>query len=247
MIQDITHQTGATSAPEVVTPRATVLNVEDYEPSRFLRSRLFRGAGYRVIEAASAGEALTAASRSAISLALVDVNLPDASGIALCETLKHMNPRLPVLLISAVWLGAERQAAGLAAGAHAYLAEPLAAGELLRSVADALGGGQLQADDATWVLTDAQGTIQRVSALGARLLSGSERGLQQRSLLVFFDQDRDAWRDDMLRAMRGERIARAGRLRPKERRPLAVRVQIEPTGDDSYPSLLWTFHTVTDA
>lgn len=94
-----------------------------------------------------------------------------------------------------------------------------------------------------WVVTDNDGTILETSALGARLLSGTHRGLQRRSLIVFFEQDRDTWRAAMTRASAGELVFRSGRLRPKERRPLMVRVQIEKTSDAARPMLLWTFQT----
>jgi CheY-like chemotaxis protein len=219
----------------------TLLNVEDFEPTRFLRTRLFRRAGYKVIEASCAGEALQAAARYPLTIALIDVNLPDASGITLCDTLKRLSPNLPVLLISALATDADLQQAAQAAGANGYLAEPVATDALLRTVAQAMNGEIPRQDVETWVVTDRQGFIIDSSSLGARMLSGTIRGLQHRSLLMFFEQDREGWRDAMMRAAQGERVLRAGRLRPKERRPIGVRVEIEKTTTDTPPALLWNF------
>ena len=221
----------------------TVLNVEDFEPSRFLRSRVFKSAGYHVVEADTAGSALMTASQRVISLALIDVHLPDGNGIALCETLKRLNPALPVVLISAVSSSDEAQQAGIAAGADLYLTEPIASDALLRSVNEALTGNVSRIQSNAWIVTDLQGLILDVSPEAASMLSGTARGLQHRSLLIFFDQDRAVWRDAMLRAGRGERILRAGRLRPKERRPITVRAEILPTRDDMPPALVWRFCT----
>jgi hypothetical protein len=95
-------------------------------------------------------------------------------------------------------------------------------------------------DSATWVMTDPEGLILGVSPSGARLLSASARGLQQRSLLLFFEQDRDGWRAASMRASRGECVELSGRLRPKDRRPVLVGVRIEPA-DSLRPALRWTF------
>ena len=224
----------------------TLLNVEDFEPSRFRRTRIFRAAGYKVVEAASAREALAAAAKLQLSIALVDVFLPDSNGIELCDTLKRLHPELPVLLISAAGISPQIREAGLAAGAHSYLGEPLESDVLLRSVGNALTGVSAQSPSDTWLVTDSRGVIVEASTLGARLLSASQRGLRQRSLLVFFEQDRDGWRDAMTRASRGERIVRSGHLRPKERRPIRVQVEIQKTTDEIAPPLLWSFRPAED-
>jgi CheY-like chemotaxis protein len=236
------HQVHRDVSSETTAPVLTLLNVEDFAPSRFVRTRILRDAGYDVIEAASAGEALHAAMRHAVAGALIDVNLPDASGIELCGTLRRLNPALAVLLISAGSLSAEAMEAGLAAGANAYLGEPVASQLLVRSVGIALNGESRQTQDCeTWVVTNHHGSILYASGLGARLLSGTPRGLKDRNLIVFFEQDRDQWRDAMARASCGDRVLRSGRLRPREHRPIPVRVQIEKADDEMPPALLWTF------
>lgn len=232
----------ADSRPDKAQSSRLILNVEDFEPARFLRTRVFRSAGYDVVEAACAREALVAATVKPLSLAIVDVNLPDSSGIELCDTLKRLRPDLPVLLISAVALSANDRRAGWEAGAHAYLGDPMPSDALLRSVSDALNGIRPESDSELWVLTDVDGCIIRTSPAGARLLAGTARGLNHRDLVVYFEKDRDAWRADMLRAARGERIWRSGSVRPKERRAVRVSVAIERSFDPSASGLLWTFH-----
>jgi PAS domain-containing protein len=86
-----------------------------------------------------------------------------------------------------------------------------------------------------------EGTIVDANTAGARLLSGTPRGLLRRNLLVFFEQERDAWRQAMMRATLGERVQRSGRVRPKERRPVTVRVEITKADGDSHAALLWLF------
>jgi DNA-binding response OmpR family regulator len=219
-----------------------LLNVEDFDDARFLRSRLFRRAGYEVVEAATAGEAFQAASVSRPSIALIDVNLPDSSGITLCDTLRRLHAELPVLLISAVSLSSDAELAGLAAGASGYVREPVAPETLVSTVRKAMSAPEpLESDP--WLVTDTNGIILEASMPGARLLSATPRGLQRRNLLIFFEQERDAWRDAMTRASVGERVFRAGRVRPKERKPLMVRVQIAKAEPQTSSELLWVFDT----
>lgn len=244
MNADAIGQSGQNDKATLMVP--TLLNVEDFEPSRFRRTRIFRAAGFNVVEAASAREALAAAARRSLSIALIDVHLPDSSGIDLCDTLKRLHPELPVLLISAAGISPEIREAGLAAGAHSYLDEPVASEALLRSVGNALTGIAAEAPSDTWLVTDCRGIILEASGPGARLLSASQRGLRQRNLIVFFEHDRDGWRDAMMRAARGERIVRSGHVRPKERRPIRVHVEIHKTNDGIAPPLLWTFRQAED-
>jgi DNA-binding NarL/FixJ family response regulator len=220
-----------------------LLYVQADSPTKHLRSRLFRDSGFQVIDAASAREGLTAATLLRPSVALIDAHLPDSSGVVLCDTLTRLHSGLPVLLISPVNLSAEAQEAGLSAGAHGYVSDAVPAETIVQRISTALSGPPARNQTEMWVVTDNDGSILETSALGARLLSGTHRGLQRRNLIVFFEQDRDAWRIAMSRAATGERVFRSGRLRPKERRPLTVRVQVEKTLDGARPMLLWTFQT----
>jgi two-component system, NtrC family, response regulator GlrR len=233
----------AASSPRPRSGSAPILlNVEDFDDARFLRSRVFRTAGYDVVEAATAGEAFQAAAVNRPSVALIDVNLPDASGITLCDTLKRLHPDLPVLLISAVSLSSDAQTAALAAGASGYLREPVPAEMLIDSVRQAMAR-PAPSDSNPWLVTDANGVILEASTTGARLLSASPRGLQRRNLLIFFEQEREAWRDAMTRAAVGERVCRSGRVRPKERKPVMVRVEIAKAEPRSSSDLIWVFDT----
>jgi CheY-like chemotaxis protein len=224
----------------------TLLNVEDFEPSRFRRTRIFRAAGYNVVEAATAREALAAAALHQLSVALIDIVLPDSNGIELCDTLKRLHPELPVLLISSMAISPQIRNAGFAAGADGYLGEPVESETLLRSVGNAMSGVAAETASDMWLVTDSRGLILETSTSAAHLLSTSQRGLRQRSLIVFFDQDRDGWRDAMTRATSGERVVRSGHLRPKERRPVRVHVEIQKTNAEVGRPVLCSFRLAED-
>src|SRR4051794_31546869 len=74
----------------------SVLNVEDNEPARFLRTRILENAGYTIREAESAADAVDAAAQPEIKLVLLDVGLPDADGFEVCERIKASRLDVPV-------------------------------------------------------------------------------------------------------------------------------------------------------
>ena len=221
-----------------------VLNVEDFEPARFLRSKVLRGAGFGIVEAATASEALLAVSEQVPAVALVDVNLPDADGFFVCETLKRTHPELPVLLVSAVHVSASAAHRGQRTGADGFLREPLPPDVLVQRVADALEGIRDE-PSLNWVVTDSAGLVLEASAEGAQTLGIGPAHLRGRSLLTFFDGERAEWSRALLFAHAGTTLERSGRLRPRDRKPVVVEATISQAVD--YPragSVLWTFRVL---
>ena len=104
-----------------------ILNVDDDEAARYVKSRVLAQAGYEVVEAASAVEALAIVRESQVHLALLDVKLPDISGLDLCRLIKSdpRSRRIPVIQISAVFVSELDELIGLAHGADMYLRYPL--------------------------------------------------------------------------------------------------------------------------
>ena len=104
-----------------------VLNVDDYDDNRELRSRILRDRGYEIIEAGTGAAAVSAAVRSCPEVVLLDVNLPDVSGIEVCRQIKAHPPceHTVVILISATELASTTILEGFAAGADMYLRDRL--------------------------------------------------------------------------------------------------------------------------
>ena len=116
--------------------KATVLNVDDNGANRYVKSRVLRAAGFEVIEAATGESALSAASERHPDLVLLDIRLPDISGIEVCKRLRG-NPRtqrIPIVHISATHISPSDEATSRDAGADIYLAEPVAPQELSSAV-----------------------------------------------------------------------------------------------------------------
>ena len=107
---------------------AVILNVEDDSPSRFLKSRILERAGFEVVEAVTAADAIRTASEDGLRLVLLDLRLPDGDGFTVCERIKATRPSLPVVMITSTYATAQGRQDGLACGADAYLIEPVPAG-----------------------------------------------------------------------------------------------------------------------
>jgi DNA-binding NarL/FixJ family response regulator len=86
-----------------------------------------------VAEAATGAEALAAAARGGIDVVLLDISLPDQSGVDVLKRLKRVHPDLPVLILSGY---AEQQYALnlLRGGAAGYLNKEAADSELVGAI-----------------------------------------------------------------------------------------------------------------
>ncbi|MCE3224916.1 MAG: hypothetical protein K0S58_3096 [Nitrospira sp.] len=113
--------------------RHTILNVDDDEGARYAKTRIFERAGYRVLEAATGGDALRLVHEQRPHLVLLDVGLPDISGIEICRLIKKnaATEHTMVLQVSASCVRPQERALGLDGGADVYLSEPVEATELI--------------------------------------------------------------------------------------------------------------------
>ena len=113
----------------------TVLVVEDDDNVRFAMAALLAQEGYQVLTAATAHDALGVlrTPSSPIDVVLLDVHLPDASGIDLCARLRELHPGTPVIVCTGE-ATPEEAAELLRLGARRYLQKPVTPDELLATV-----------------------------------------------------------------------------------------------------------------
>ena len=97
---------------------------------------ILRDAGFEVITARTAQEALDAAALRAPDAAIVDLILPDGNGIDVCRSIREWS-QMPILVLSAVGEETEKVRA-LDAGADDYVTKPFAPGELIARLNAAL-------------------------------------------------------------------------------------------------------------
>lgn len=118
---------------------ARILVVEDEAQLRLAVRRSLEGHGYVVQEAGDGAAALREVESFKPDVVLLDLMLPDATGIDICRQLRTSHDT-PLIVLSVV--GDERtKIAALDEGADDYLTKPFAMGELLARVRVALRRG----------------------------------------------------------------------------------------------------------
>lgn len=144
--------------PAPLSRPVTVLVVDDDASGRYVIARVLRGAGYRVLEAATGTDTLALVAAERPDLVVLDVRLPDTDGFEVCRLLKEQatTAAIPVLQFSAQFTKWEDQVRGLEGGADAYLTTPVEPAVLL-STARAL----LRARRAEQELRQANADLER--------------------------------------------------------------------------------------
>lgn len=206
----------------------TVLNVDDHAPARFLRTRILQKAGFGVDEADCAAGAIERAGHA--SLVLLDVRLPDADGFSVCEQVKKVAPTLPIVMVTSVYRTAQARRDAFAVGADAFLLEPITPEQLVRTIEHLINRKPeiLPVLEEAWILSDAIGDIEDLSAEAAKLLNLSARGARGRSLPAFFIDNRTRLMSELQRASEGLIIDRMDTLQPRDRRPVRVHLDVSP-------------------
>ena len=86
----------------MVQHKAVILCVDDEERPLVLRKLVLQKAGYEVLTANSAKEALDVVGSRKVDLVLSDHLMPGTSGVELAQQIKARYPNLPVVLLSGV-------------------------------------------------------------------------------------------------------------------------------------------------
>ncbi len=117
----------------------TVLIVEDDEITRDAMATVLVREGYLVLTAATGHDALGQLKTplSPIDVVLLDVHLPDVSGIDLCARIRQHHPHLPVVVCTGE-ADAEEGGRLLRLGVTRYFLKPMSVDELLATVEAAL-------------------------------------------------------------------------------------------------------------
>jgi CheY-like chemotaxis protein len=118
----------------VAHTKARILHVDDNQDSRLMMAALLGDCGYGVMTAGSVAEGLELAREIAFEVFILDVRLPDGTGFELCQKLRELQPRVPVLYYSAYATEAEVEEALKTCG-DAYLRKPVCIADIEESIA----------------------------------------------------------------------------------------------------------------
>ena len=156
----------------MVSTEPLVLIVDDEMPiRRFLRVSL-AGERYRVVEAATAAEALEQIAAQRPDVVVLDLGLPDRDGVVLIREIREWSS-VPIVVLSVRDRESDKVSA-LETGADDYLTKPFSVGELLARLRVALrhaaiaGGTAIAAGVGASALTSSMGSL---GGLGASAVS----------------------------------------------------------------------------
>lgn len=164
-----------------------VLLVDDDDVFRERLARALRGRAYTVVTAGDHASALAAARAAPIDFAVIDLRMPDGSGLALLDPLRTLAPAARFVMLTGYGSIASAVDA-LRLGAHDYLSKPVDADQVIAALAgegaehDAPPAAPASAPSlarAEWehiqrVLTDCSGNVSEA----ARRLGITRRTLQ---------------------------------------------------------------------
>lgn len=120
------------------SPRRRILCVDDNEDTRFMLTALL-GQEYDTTSAGGTGETMELARREHFDLYILDNIFPDGTGLELCRQIRELHPQTPIIFYSGAVFESDK-AAGLRAGAQAYIGKP-AIKRLTEAVRGVLGDG----------------------------------------------------------------------------------------------------------
>lgn len=113
----------------------TILIVDDSASLRQVVAIAFKAAGYDVLEACDGKDALGKLDGRKIHLIISDVNMPNMDGISFVKAAKLLPAYkfTPVIMLTTE-AGADKKAAGQAAGAKAWVVKPFVPAQMLAAV-----------------------------------------------------------------------------------------------------------------
>src|SRR5690349_13839431 len=135
-----TRRAAGPAGSDVVTMPKTVLIVEDNELNMKLFNDLLEAHGYTTVQTNSGVEAVELARRHRPNLILMDIQLPEVSGLEVTQWLKEdpeLNP-IPVVAVTAFAMKGDEERIR-EGGCEAYLSKPISVGKFIETIRRFLG------------------------------------------------------------------------------------------------------------
>ncbi len=165
----------------VTGQKTGVLLVDDHEVVRVgLRSLLNREPTIEVVgEAGTAAAAVAQAARLQPDVIIMDVRLPDKSGVEACREIRGADPKVQVIMLTS-YADEEAIFNSIIAGASGYLLKQIRGEELVRAI-ETVAGGQSLLDPAV-----TQSVLEKMKRLasGQRLDEMLELSAQEKRVLA---------------------------------------------------------------
>src|SRR5689334_11147009 len=120
-----------------------VLVVDDEPMIRWTLTEALHGWGYETVEAGTVAAALATFEAEQPPMVLLDINLPDGSGLDLLGEIKQRQPQTIVIMITANVM-VEDTIAALRGGAYDFIGKPINLSELQVTIRNGLEAGHLR-------------------------------------------------------------------------------------------------------
>ena len=127
----------------LLNQKQKILVVDDEKMIRWSLGEALRGWGFEPSEAATAAAALAAFEADPPAAVLLDINLPDGSGLEVLRKIRHQQPDAVVIMITANVLVDETIAA-LRGGAYDFIGKPINLEELQVAIRNGIEAGRLR-------------------------------------------------------------------------------------------------------
>ena len=150
-----------------------ILIIDDSTELRSLLESILPYSGYQTLSASTGEEGIDLATKLRPDVILVDLELPDTSGLKVIEALNQRGLTIPTIMITGY--GSEGTAArALRLGAEGYLVKPFTTEEVLSSVEKALVVRRLnrEKDQLERALDTYARHFRTLSAIGSALIDG---------------------------------------------------------------------------
>jgi CheY-like chemotaxis protein len=137
--QPVDQEQGLAELPSATHSPLRILVTEDNPITQVLMVDLLEKLGHTVLTASSGREALAALERQPFDVVLMDVEMPDMSGLEITSQIRAREQgsgqHVPIIAVTAHAMTGDRERC-LRAGMDGYLAKPLQAPELVEAFAE---------------------------------------------------------------------------------------------------------------
>lgn len=116
---------------------ANILVVEDEAGTRSTLCGILEDSGYRVVGLGKGADALKIMKKGPSDIVIVDIKLPDVSGLEILEMAKEINPEAAVIITTG-YASVETAVEAVNQGAYAYFVKPVNPDEIKNTIANAL-------------------------------------------------------------------------------------------------------------
>ena len=137
----------STVAEPAVTTKGRILIIDDEEAIRESLEALLDFEGYETRSAGTAGEGIATLNDEVFDLVLLDLMLPDRSGIDVVEEVRRTNSQIPIVMLTA-YGSLENAVKAIKCGANDFLTKPWNNDKLLIEIEQTIKQNRLEQENA---------------------------------------------------------------------------------------------------